>query len=95
MQEKNLKIDLELCLSSERIAQIVYDVLRVDAEPKRSGVVKVLTVENNVLKGTFTANQARQLRVAINNFFEKADLVLETVQVMGPPVSEKYDYYYE
>lgn len=94
MDEKHdLKVDVTLPLATPRIAQIVYDVLRVDAEPKRSGVTKTLTLHDQLLKVTFTARLARQLRVALNNFFEKVDLILETVQVMGPPVSETYDHY--
>jgi len=91
--DNNLKIDLELPFATERIAEIVYDVLRVDGEPKRSGVVKVLSLESKTVKVTFSASLARQLRIALNNFFVKVDLITETIQEMGPPVSDHYDHY--
>lgn len=42
--------DVTLPLATPRIAQIVYDVLRVDAEPKRSGVTKTLKLDDQLLK---------------------------------------------
>lgn len=35
---------------SARLAEIAYQVLRVDAEPKRSGVTKELQVKNTILE---------------------------------------------
>lgn len=35
---------------SPRLAEIAYHVLRVDPEPKRSGVTKELVVKNNTLE---------------------------------------------
>lgn len=88
-----VKIDVELPFSSKRIAEIVYDVVRVDAEPVRSGVTKILNLEGTVVKVTFTASLEKQLRVGVNNFFEKVDLIIETIEAIGPPTSEKYEFY--
>lgn len=88
-----LKIDIEIPFQNSRIAEIAYDVLRVDKEPKRSGVTKDLSVKENILAVKFSAHLARQLRVAINGFFEKLDLITETVEAFGPPVSKTYNHY--
>ena len=34
---------------TKRTAEIVYEVLRIDEEPKRSRIKKVLSVEDNIL----------------------------------------------
>ncbi|KAL1513180.1 hypothetical protein ABEB36_002625 [Hypothenemus hampei] len=92
-EEDNLKIDLEVPFADETISRIVFDVLRVDVEPKRSGVTKLLTHQENIVKASFSAKQAKQLRVSLTNFFEKIDLIVETIEVMGPPVSANYSHY--
>ncbi|XP_076256847.1 threonyl-carbamoyl synthesis 6 isoform X2 [Rhynchophorus ferrugineus] len=91
--DKNLNIDLELPFGSKRIAEIVFDVLRVDEEPRRSGVCKKLTLEDTLIKVNFSASLTRQLRTALNNFFEKVDLITETIEVIGLPKTESYSYY--
>ncbi|XP_076256846.1 threonyl-carbamoyl synthesis 6 isoform X1 [Rhynchophorus ferrugineus] len=94
--DKNLNIDLELPFGSKRIAEIVFDVLRVDEEPRRSGVCKKLTLEDTLIKvfyRNFSASLTRQLRTALNNFFEKVDLITETIEVIGLPKTESYSYY--
>lgn len=42
---------LEIPLPTKRLAEIAYDVLKVDIEPKRSLVTKVLSVYENFLIG--------------------------------------------
>lgn len=42
----------------------------------------------------FTASLAKQLRVALTNFFESVSLIADTAEFAGDPVSEKYDYFY-
>ncbi|KAF7266400.1 hypothetical protein GWI33_020276 [Rhynchophorus ferrugineus] len=91
--DKNLNIDLELPFGSKRIAEIVFDVLRVDEEPRRSGVCKKLTLEDTLIKVNFSGSLTRQLRTALNNFFEKVDLITETIEVIGLPKTESYSYY--
>ncbi|KAG8238053.1 hypothetical protein J437_LFUL018014 [Ladona fulva] len=68
---------------STRDAAIAYDVLRVDAEPKRSGVTKTLIVENNSLKVTFSSKGAKQLRVAVHSFVDYLVLISETMAEFG------------
>lgn len=44
------EVTIETEFPSSRVAQIVYDVLRVDKEPKRSQVTKEFTLDENKLK---------------------------------------------
>ncbi|CAG9826048.1 unnamed protein product [Diabrotica balteata] len=87
------EIDLEVPFQSHRIAEIAYDVLRVDKEPARSGVTKVLRVEEDKLIAHFSATLPKQLRVAVTGFFEKLQLISETIELLGPPLSNEYNYY--
>lgn len=41
---------IKIPFPSKRQAEIAYDVLRIDAEPKRSAVRKTLELEENILK---------------------------------------------
>jgi hypothetical protein len=51
MDSKNeLKIDIEIPFPTKRLAEIAYHVLRVDTEPKRSGVKKEISFDDNILK---------------------------------------------
>ncbi|XP_074031025.1 EKC/KEOPS complex subunit Lage3-like [Leptinotarsa decemlineata] len=85
--------EIEVPFTNDKIAQIAYDVLVVDKEPKRSEVIKVLSTKKNILIAQFSARFARQLRVAVNGFFEKLDLVSGCIELLGPPVSESYSHY--
>jgi hypothetical protein len=47
----DLKVTLEIPFPTKRAAQIAYDVLRIDAEPKRNYISKTLILEGeNILK---------------------------------------------
>ncbi|CAG9854629.1 unnamed protein product [Phyllotreta striolata] len=96
MSEELFKIfisEIQIPFESKKCAEVAYDVLRVDKEPKRSEVSKQLGVRDNVLTAHFSGKLARQLRVSVNGFFEKLDLVVGTIDLLGRPVSEKYDHY--
>lgn len=43
-------MEIAIPFPTKRAAQIAYDVLRVDVEPKRSQVKKTLSLEENILK---------------------------------------------
>lgn len=45
-----IKVNVEIPFPSKRAAEIAYDVLRVDPEPKRNGVRKNLEINENILK---------------------------------------------
>lgn len=77
---------------TEREAEIAYDVLRVDAEPKRSFITKQLSREGNILQADFTGELAKNVRVGLTSFFQSLMLCCETIKEFGPPL-EKYDHY--
>lgn len=41
---------IRIPFETKRKAEIVFDVLRVDAEPKRNNVKKTITLEDNCLR---------------------------------------------
>ncbi|CAN7997416.1 unnamed protein product, partial [Ixodes hexagonus] len=75
---------VEVPFPSEREAEIVYNSLRVDPEPRRSTCSKKLMLNGNVLQAKFCAKEARQLRVAVNSFFDLLLLATSTVERFGP-----------
>ncbi|XP_018329404.1 uncharacterized protein LOC108739831 isoform X2 [Agrilus planipennis] len=89
----DIAIEIKVPFPTKRVAQIVYDVLRVDKEPRRSQVNKELSVKDRILIGNFSGRLAKQLRVAVNNFFDNINLILSTIDQFGPPVSDYYHHY--
>ncbi|XP_053970983.1 uncharacterized protein LOC128888664 [Hylaeus anthracinus] len=87
-----LSVNLSIPFPSAREAEIIYQVLRVDKEPSRSGVSKDLTLNNNILQVLFSGAEARKVRVALTSFFDSLILVTETIQQFGPP-APTYNYY--
>lgn len=45
-----IKVSVNIPFPNNRAAEIVYDVLRIDPEPKRGGVSKKFQVNENILK---------------------------------------------
>ncbi|XP_058800866.1 uncharacterized protein LOC131669762 [Phymastichus coffea] len=88
----DLEVNLNIPFPTEREADVAYQVLRVDSEPSRSGVTKTLTLESNIIKVTFTAKEARKIRVGLTSFFDSLLLVTRTIQIFGPPTAT-YDHY--
>lgn len=78
---------------SIREADIAYQVLRVDPEPKRSGVKKNIQLEGNILKICLCASKASELRVSVTSLMENLILLTETMVQFGPPRSEEYSHY--
>ncbi|XP_012217064.1 EKC/KEOPS complex subunit LAGE3 isoform X2 [Linepithema humile] len=87
----NLKVDISVPFPSVREAEVVYQVLRVDKEP-RSGATKKITLNKNILEVSFSGTEIRKVRVALTSFFENLSLVIETIQRFGPPASS-FNYY--
>lgn len=86
------QVDLKIPFPSERHAEIAYDVLRIDAEPRRSAVTKTLKLDGQQILVNFSANQAKHVRVGVNSFFEALILCTETMDQFGPP-AERYDHH--
>lgn len=45
-----IKVNIDVPFPTSRSAQIAYDVLRIDPEPKRGGVKKNFEINENILK---------------------------------------------
>lgn len=92
-ERSELKATITIPFPSIREAHIAYEVLRVDPEPKRSGVQKDVQVERDTLTVNLFASKAQQLRVAVTSLMENLILVTETMKQFGPPRSQEYSYY--
>lgn len=82
--QADLSARVSVPFPSERDAEIVYNSLRIDSDPKRSGCSKKLALEGSVLTVCFTAKEAKQLRVGVNSFFDLLLLAINTVHRFGP-----------
>ena len=79
-------VSVEIPYPNEKLAQIVYNSLRVDIEPKRSEVHKSLHVENSVLKVRVSSSEVKNVRVSMNSFFDLLTVVNKTIDRFGPPL---------
>ena len=77
--------DLRIPFPSTREAEIAYNSLRIDKEPKRSQISRSMQVEGNVLAVRWTAKESRNLRVSVNSFMDHLGLVIDTLDRFGPP----------
>ena len=75
MQNLTLKVPFE----DAKTATLVWNSLRVDPEPKRSGMIKTLRVEGSDLIVNFECKETRTMRVSVNNFFDLLTLVFDTI----------------
>ena len=75
--------ELNFPLATARHANIVYNTVKIDKEPKKN-VQRLETVKDNVLHVRFEANEAKFLRVAVESFIEKINLILKTIQRFDP-----------
>ncbi|XP_059608558.1 EKC/KEOPS complex subunit LAGE3 [Phlebotomus argentipes] len=88
----DLEVLIKVPFPTNRHAEIAYDVLRLDAEPKRNHVEKSLIVEGNWLVVNFSGNTAKSLRTGLTSFLDSLILCCETMDAFGPPC-EKYSHY--
>eukprot|EP00794_Sanderia_malayensis_P011786 gene11786-13006_t len=65
---------------STRLAEIAFNTLKVDREPRRGGCKKELGVDGCNLSVIFRAKEAKTLRVASNSFLDFLILVTETIE---------------
>ncbi|XP_046655589.1 uncharacterized protein LOC124349118 isoform X2 [Daphnia pulicaria] len=76
----------ELCIPFQTadLANVAYNSLRVDKEPKRSSTTKTLSLEGNSLKVSFKSGDTRQLRTAVNSFLDLLILVSRAIDEFTP-----------
>nr|CAH0113180.1 unnamed protein product [Daphnia galeata] len=79
-------LSAELCIPFQTadLANVAYNSLRVDKEPKRSSTTKTLSLEGNNLKVCFKSGDTRQLRTAVNSFLELLILVSKAIDEFTP-----------
>ncbi|KAL2751294.1 Phosphatidylinositol N-acetylglucosaminyltransferase subunit P [Vespula maculifrons] len=81
----DFKVEFSIPFATAREADVVYQVLRVDKEPPRSGVSKNIEQKDNLLQISFFSTEIRKLRVGITSFFDSLTLITETIKQFGPP----------
>ena len=74
-----MEMRLEIPFDTERTAEIAYNSLHVDPEPKRSGSRKELTLNGKILCVQFNCEEARTLRVSVGSFLDLLTLVIDTI----------------
>nr|XP_020648733.1 EKC/KEOPS complex subunit LAGE3 [Pogona vitticeps] len=82
-----LAFELKVPFPSSSLAQIALGSLSPDPEPRKGGITKELTVTEDTLHVRWRADEARILRVSINSFLEHLSLVVETMDLFGPPMA--------
>lgn len=77
-----LKADLTIPFSCVDHARIAYNTLSVDSEPRKDLIQKVLSLSEcqSQIQVSWTAREARILRVSLNSFLDHLNSVLETIQ---------------
>ena len=78
-----LKAELNIPFACTQHAQIAFNTLSVDSEPRKNLIRKKLVLKDNLLTVSWTSKEARILRVSINSFFDHLNSVLETIQLFG------------
>ncbi|XP_071321805.1 L antigen family member 3-like isoform X1 [Trachinotus anak] len=84
----DVNLSLDVPFPSSREADIALRSLSPDREPRKGGISKQLTVAGSTLSVRWSADEARILRVSVNSFLDHLSLVVETMQMFGPPVSQ-------
>ncbi|KAM3874229.1 L antigen family member 3-like [Diretmus argenteus] len=83
-----LEFALDVPFPSSREASIALQSLSPDREPRKGGISKRLTVSGSTLSVKWTADEARILRVSVGSFLDHLSLVVETMEMFGPPVPQ-------
>ncbi|KAM7368605.1 hypothetical protein PAMP_012929 [Pampus punctatissimus] len=80
-----LEFSLDVPFPSSREAVIALSSLSPDREPRKGGISKQLMVSGSTLSVRWSADEARILRVSVNSFLDHLLLVVETMEMFGPP----------
>ncbi|XP_053267586.1 L antigen family member 3-like [Pleuronectes platessa] len=83
-----LEFSLDVPFPTAREAEVALGSLSPDREPRKGGISKRLSVSGSTLSVRWSADEARVLRVSVNSFLDHLSLVVETMQMFGPPVSQ-------
>ncbi|KAM4664797.1 EKC/KEOPS complex subunit LAGE3 [Discoglossus pictus] len=88
MESQALRFQLRVPFLCPKEAQIAHDTLCPDAEPRKGGVSKTLSVTDNLLQVSWQADEARILRVSVSSFLDHLSLVLQTMDRFGPVAAD-------
>ncbi len=83
VMNEELKADLIIPFTCIDHAKIAYNTLKVDSEPRKNLIKKKLTLEENLIKVSWTSHEAKILRVSVNSFLDHLNSVLETIQLFS------------
>jgi len=72
-------LHMKIPFGSAHEAEIAYNSLRVDAEPKRSQVLRTLSVDGPALIIDLIAPDARQIRLSMNSLLDHVLLVQKVI----------------
>ena len=75
-----MEVSVRVPFPSEREADVVYNTLRVDPEPKRSQLVKTMAVEGADLCVSFACGEPTTMRVSVGSFFDLLALTVKTIE---------------
>ena len=81
MTNDELKAELKIPFATAKHAQIAFNTLSVDTEPRKELIRKKLELNNEILTINWTAKEARILRVSINSILDHLNSVLETIEL--------------
>ncbi|KAM5146420.1 EKC/KEOPS complex subunit LAGE3-like [Mantella aurantiaca] len=88
MMAAPLHFQLDVPFPRSTDAQIAHNSLSPDAEPRKGGVAKTLSVRDNVLHVHWQADEARILRVSVGSFLVHLSLVVKTMERFGSALSD-------
>ncbi|XP_060923512.1 L antigen family member 3-like [Limanda limanda] len=83
-----LEFSLDVPFPTAGEAEVALRSLSPDREPRKGGISKRLSLSGSTLSVRWSADEARVLRVSVNSFLDHLSLVVETMQMFGPPVSQ-------
>uniref|UniRef100_A0A914VQ35 L antigen family member 3 n=1 Tax=Plectus sambesii TaxID=2011161 RepID=A0A914VQ35_9BILA len=77
-------ISLRVPFETANHAEIVYNALRIDKEPKRSKASRKFAVEGSTLIVEITCPDTKFLRKSLDNLFNMIDLCKSTITRLSP-----------
>ncbi|XP_013875967.1 L antigen family member 3-like [Austrofundulus limnaeus] len=87
LETGKLEFSLDVPFPSSSEAVIALRSLSPDREPRRGGISRHLSVSGSTLSVRWSADEARILRVSVSSFLDHLSLVIETMEMFGPPVA--------
>lgn len=74
-----MEFSVTIPFEESRVAEIIFNALRVDPEPNRARITKNLRLEGTNLIAEFKSQEPKVLRVSVGSFFDLLSLTVQTV----------------